>query len=234
MKRARRARSAPVLASDTVRGYLALVVAFATSFAAPWILAWLAVDLVRPVVLPVTLFLSWVATALAATLLQVAVFWRAAAPELVRWMRATEPDGRLRRLLWAVQGGGAISWAITGSAVALVAVVSLRLNAELRENPIAAVAGVAAVAASLAMIVTSFAVRYARQHAVDRGLGFPGGRDPRFGDFLYFSAQVATTFGGSDVEVLSGRMRGLVAVHSIISWVFNTVVVALLVSLFVS
>ncbi len=90
--------------------------------------------------------------------------------------------------------------------------------------------GVAVVTGSFALIVVSFALHYARRDATVGGLAFPGGTAPRFADYLYFSVQVSTTFGGSDVDVTTTRMRTAVTLHSVIAFTYNTVMVALLVS----
>lgn len=49
-------------------------------------------------------------------------------------------------------------------------------------------------------------------------------------EFAYFSFTVGVTFATSDVEVISRRMRWHVLVHSILSFVFNTAVIAIVVN----
>ena len=56
----------------------------------------------------------------------------------------------------------------------------------------------------------------------------------RFADYLYLSTQVTTTFGGSDVEVRTARLRGAVSLHSLVAFGYNAFVVALLVSVLLS
>jgi uncharacterized membrane protein len=65
------------------------------------------------------------------------------------------------------------------------------------------------------------------QHA---GLAFPGGHQPDYPDFLYFSLTIGMTCQVSDVVVTSRRLRRLVLVHGLVSFFFNTVVLALTVS----
>ena len=63
------------------------------------------------------------------------------------------------------------------------------------------------------------------------GLLFPGGeRMPDYFDFAYFSFVVGMTCQVSDVQVTSRRMRRLTLVHSVLSFGFNTVVLALLIN----
>jgi uncharacterized membrane protein len=45
-------------------------------------------------------------------------------------------------------------------------------------------------------------------------------------DFLYFSFTLGTSFAASDVTVTSQAMRWHVMVHSILSFFYNTVVLA--------
>jgi uncharacterized membrane protein len=63
------------------------------------------------------------------------------------------------------------------------------------------------------------------------GLHFPGDRIPDYLDFLYFSFVVGTTAQTSDVEITSHRMRRVVMGHGLLSFFFNTTVIALVVNL---
>jgi uncharacterized membrane protein len=225
----------PRLASDVTRGYAVLAVSLVLTMATSVALVYVPADAVEPRVAAVsTTFTAWSALALLSSIANVAVFWRASPDQLVRWMRATVPRGLRARLLSLLNGGGAVSWAVAGSILAVAAVVFLTTNAELRSEPLVAWTAVSVVVGSLTMIVTSYAVRYARQNATNGGLHFPGSEDPRFSDYLYLAVQIATTFAPSDVQVTTRAMRGIVTVNSIISFAFNTVVIALLVSLLVS
>lgn len=94
---------------------------------------------------------------------------------------------------------------------------------------------VLAVAASLAIILswhllhTGFAQVYETslaKHQDEPGLIFPANRRPSFVDFLYFSFTIGTSFATSDITVNTSRMRWTVLVHSIISFFYNALVVA--------
>ena len=63
------------------------------------------------------------------------------------------------------------------------------------------------------------------------GLDFPGDRVPDYLDFLYFAFVVGTTAQTSDVEVTSHVMRRVVMGHGLLSFFFNTTVIALVVNL---
>jgi uncharacterized membrane protein len=66
------------------------------------------------------------------------------------------------------------------------------------------------------------------------GLVFAGKERPEGWDFLYFSTTVGMTSQTSDTEVATTQMRRIVLVHSIVSFFFNTVIVAAAVNLAVS
>lgn len=102
---------------------------------------------------------------------------------------------------------------------------------------------VALVAATLLLswLVTHvlFALRYAHEYyerasepgTVQGGLAFPGGEPPDYWDFVYFAFVLGMTFQVSDVEITSCKLRRLATVHGVVSFVFNTVIVALTVNI---
>lgn len=65
----------------------------------------------------------------------------------------------------------------------------------------------------------------------DRGLDFPGGERPDYRDFAYFTFCIAMTSQVSDVQVTSPRLRRLVWIHSLFSFAFYTVILALTINL---
>ncbi len=66
------------------------------------------------------------------------------------------------------------------------------------------------------------------------GLDFPGESEPGGYDFLYFSFVTGMTAQTSDVAVTKTRMRKLNLLHSVVSFFFNTVLVAAAVNVAVS
>ena len=66
------------------------------------------------------------------------------------------------------------------------------------------------------------------------GLDFPGESEPGGYDFLYFSLVTGMTAQTSDVAVTKTRMRKLNMLHSVVSFFFNTVLVAAAVNVAVS
>jgi uncharacterized membrane protein len=63
------------------------------------------------------------------------------------------------------------------------------------------------------------------------GLAFPETREPGTWDFLYYAFVVGMTAQVSDVQVLSTSMRRLTLAHSVTSFFFNTVLLALAVNI---
>jgi uncharacterized membrane protein len=66
------------------------------------------------------------------------------------------------------------------------------------------------------------------------GLDFPGGRRPEGWDFLYFSTVIGMTAQTADTAITTSQMRLVVLLHSILTFFFNTVIVAAAVNLAVS
>jgi len=135
-----------------------------------------------------------------------------------------------RRVVWAVFGGGAVPWAIGVSFTTLGALFAILGSGPLRSARSVVVTGAVMAVLAFTEIIVAFAVRYAREDATRGGLLFPGDDRPRFSSYLYLSVQVTVTFSPSDVEIRSAHARGLVAVHAIVAFAFNAVVVAMLVS----
>ncbi len=66
------------------------------------------------------------------------------------------------------------------------------------------------------------------------GLDFPGTERPKGWDFLYFSSVIGMTAQTADTGITTTQMRRIVLIHSIVSFFFNTVIVAAAVNLAVS
>lgn len=85
-------------------------------------------------------------------------------------------------------------------------------------------------------IQTLFALRYAhlyyggdRTGDGDHGLKFPGDNEPDYMDFLYFSLCAGMTFQVSDVSITSRRFREAMIFHGVLSFLYSSFIVALLV-----
>lgn len=93
----------------------------------------------------------------------------------------------------------------------------------------------AALTASWLFIQAIFAFHYAhryyqaeqREPDAGGGLQFPGDADPDYFDFLYYALVIGMTSQVSDVQVGSRGMRRLTTVHSVLSFAFNMLILAL-------
>ena len=227
-------RTHPRLAHDGFRGWLPGLILLPLVVVIPIVLVWVEADVERQGLSIATIFIWWTLVCLFTAILHVSTFIRAPADELARWLRETQPPQRSKWVWILVHGGGSTGWAVTGSLIAVLAVLILSFIPSFRSSSVVVFSGIAVVVASLALTITSYAVRYARESAVSGGIVFPGDEPPRFTDFLYLSIQVSTTFSASDVALVRTAARKVVSVHSLIAFAFNTIIVALLVSVLVS
>lgn len=62
------------------------------------------------------------------------------------------------------------------------------------------------------------------------GLDFPRTDEPSISDFVYFSFVIGMTAQTSDVDVTSREMRTTIIAHAVVSFFFNTVILALAVN----
>lgn len=99
--------------------------------------------------------------------------------------------------------------------------------------------GIGAVVAGWLLIHTLFTFRYAHlfyfddddDNQADRGLTFPGTKEPSDFDFAYFSFVVGMTFQVSDVQVTDSGVRRVVLFHGLISFAYNTAILALVINI---
>ena len=73
-----------------------------------------------------------------------------------------------------------------------------------------------------------------KERPFHRGLQFPGTHEPEAYDFLYFALVIGMTAQTSDVDITTTRMRKLNMLHAVVSFFFNTVLVAATVNVAVS
>lgn len=59
------------------------------------------------------------------------------------------------------------------------------------------------------------------------GLQFPNDEEPDYLDFAYFAFVIGMTFQVSDVQITSGNIRRLALLHGILSFAYNTIILAL-------
>ncbi len=167
------------------------------------------------------LLVGWCAAAAVHLALSIRVMTRGE-PEAVR-RRAT----LLRDDRFAVLGGS------LAAALASLAAVAVDL-AGAPSSPLASAALAAlTVALSWTFVHVLLAQHYLHEYWLEGGAGlvFPGNDRPGASEFLYFAFCVGMTCQVSDVATSSAGMRRLVLLHGLVSFVFNTVILATAVNL---
>jgi uncharacterized membrane protein len=104
-------------------------------------------------------------------------------------------------------------------------------------NPLAIVLAAAGAPLGWFMLHTMMAFHYAylfysepARSKGGSGLAFPDTKEPGAADFLYYSFVIGMTAQVSDVQVCSTRIRRTTLWHSIMSFFFNTVLIAMAVN----
>jgi uncharacterized membrane protein len=122
-----------------------------------------------------------------------------------------------------------------GAFASIAAIVS-ELGTSQRSAPQLALATLT-IALSWAAVHTTFALHYAHDYyrgAKPGGLQFPSGDQhdhADYWDFVYFSFVIGMTAQVSDVGITDKTIRRTATAHGIISFVFNTALVALMVNI---
>lgn len=93
--------------------------------------------------------------------------------------------------------------------------------------------------ASWLLIHTMFALHYAHlyyqnNHQQLEPLEFPGEKLPDYTDFIYFSLGIGMTSQVADVQIASRILRRLALVHQVLSFFFNTLILALAINIMAS
>jgi len=158
----------------------------------------------------------------------------------VMMMRSSR-DGLQRRAQLEDEGQyvvlGLVIIAVIASLVAIAGelVVAKDLHGSMKSVHVAL--AVVTILSSWGFMHLIFALHYAHDYyaAVARGqkpgLAFPGEGKPLYGDFFYFAAIIGTSGQTADVELTTSAMRRLGSVHCILSFFFNTAVLALAINI---
>jgi uncharacterized membrane protein len=143
----------------------------------------------------------------------------------IRWRAAIQDDGRFLILMVTALG-----------AFASIAAIVFELGAS--HHAVAPLSlATATIALSWALVHTAFALHYAHEYyrgSKPGGLQFPSGDrhdHADYWDFVYFSFVIGMTAQVSDVGITDKTIRRTATVHGIISFVYNTALVALMVNI---
>jgi uncharacterized membrane protein len=177
---------------------------------------------------PAVTLIVWIAVALSIIILDWIIILRAH-PRDIRKLASLEDSSRYLIFLFVM----------TASFVSLVAMyLLLKSTKGQSEETVSAYIFLAmgAVVVSWWMVHTVYTMRYAHlfyaaesgTNGTKAGLEFPKDiKDPDYLDFVYFSFVIGMTFQVSDVQITSRRIRRIVWAHGLISFAFNTAIVAL-------
>jgi uncharacterized membrane protein len=146
--------------------------------------------------------------------------------------------GKKDEPLWVV-------FAITLAAAALAVALVIALGGSRHPDRATAALTIASMPLAWATVHTMMAWHYAHMywrrtdgeeddaagagevaHGFHGGLQFPGGKAPGARDFFYFSFIIGMAAQTADVSISSSRIRAVSLVHSLVSFVFNTVLLA--------
>jgi len=157
------------------------------------------------------------------------LMWRANVAHIRR--RASQQD----------EGAGAILIlsiiATFASLVAVVFALGGAKQAAQGSTALSVALAFATILLSWTFVHTIFSFHYAHEYYGEGGDGkigglrFPDDREPDYRDFLYFSLVIGMTSQVSDVAITSKVIRRMAAVHGVLSFFFNLVVLALTVNM---
>ena len=151
--------------------------------------------------------------------------------ETIKARAARQDDGRTAILLLLL-------FAIAASFAAIAGMINEAKAA--KELLKFAYLGLAALTIFVSWTVTqlAFTLHYAHEYYAPRpdqdssaGLAFPSDALPDFWDFFYFATSIGATSQTSDVAIKSKTIRRLVTFHAVVSFFFNTTVLALTINL---
>ena len=155
---------------------------------------------------------------------------RASTPEEMQQTVRANDQGRVAILVLVLL-------AVAASMAAIFFLIQKAADAEFETPPAQVALAVFTIACSWFLTHVMFALHYAHRFYRDDpatpesdatgGLKFPGEERPHYWDFIYFAFVIGMTAQVSDVQVTSRPMRHLVLWHSILSFAFYTIILAL-------
>lgn len=157
---------------------------------------------------------------------------------ILKLIRARSPDAIRRRAAELDQAGSAVlPIALIAALASVVIVVGEAVTAVQAEAATNAILTLTTVALSWTFIHLIFALHYAHEFYASRpeggdtgGLVFPGEDEPDYWDFLHFSLIIGVACQTADIQIASRPLRRLSTLHSVLAFLFNTVILALAVN----
>ncbi|AFY31060.1 DUF1345 domain-containing protein [Calothrix sp. PCC 7507] len=158
-----------------------------------------------------------------------------ATPEKTRRYAQADHEGRLT-----------IFMLVIAAACASVLAIGFLLNDKKGLTPILLILhvmlSIMTIVGSWLLVHIMFALQYAHiyyqktsnSEEIIRGLDFPNNDSPDYWEFLYYSFVIGMTSQVSDVQTTSSSMRRLSLVHGILSFFFNTTILAMSINIIAS
>lgn len=161
---------------------------------------------------------------------------------LARLFRARSIEDIRRRAAELDQAGGAVLPLSLLAAGASVFIIVMEAAGAGRSSAGSALFSIGVIALSWLFVHVIFALHYAHEFyapadggGVDRrGLIFPGEDDADYWDFLHFALIIGVANQTADIQISSQALRRISTLHSLIAFLFNTVILALAVNMAVS
>jgi uncharacterized membrane protein len=151
---------------------------------------------------------------------------------------STQRESELGRRWWNryLGYGGAASWTLGAAVVAVVVTILIAQDPAYRADWLYIGLGLLSVACSWALMAYAFALQYLR---LDTGRREDGSRhvvmelegDPRFTDYLTLAVLLSAMAATVSAQIRSRAAWSLVRAHVLLAFGFNSVVVAMMVSL---
>jgi uncharacterized membrane protein len=166
--------------------------------------------------------IAWDVVATLYLILAYAMVWQTK-PSIIRRHALIQDDGRFAILI------------VTAiAALASLGAIMAEIGAAGR-TPLQIAFAVITVALSWVMVHTIFALHYAheyyRKQEAGSGLNFPGDDKPDYWDFAYFAFVIGMTAQTSDTAITDRGIRRTALAHGIVSFIFNTALLALMVNI---
>lgn len=176
-----------------------------------------------------TVSILWVAFSLTFVTISILLFFKLTVSEIEK--KANEEDGSRLFVFISI---------LTSSFASMFTVLLLMISDKMHSHKaLSEVISVMGMVVSWALVHTIFTFHYAHMYYFKQKdnkqeaepLNFPGKNKPDYLDFAYFSFVIGMTFQVSDVEINSRVIRRTALAHGLLSFAFNTFIVALTINL---
>lgn len=160
----------------------------------------------------------------------------------VRLMRARSVEAIRKRAAELDQAGGAVLPLSLLAAAASVFIIVMEAADGGKPSAAAAFFSIVVIALSWLFVHVIFTLHYAHEFYAPaesgkgdrKGLIFPGGDNADYWDFLHFALIIGVASQTADIQISSQKLRRIATLHSLVAFLFNTVILALAVNMAVS